>query len=394
MFGVASSETIYGQVERLLREKTRGARAGLRTLKNVPSNASDGMMRLVWPFVMGVFKNLARKTPGELESKARVTIVRGQSHTNRGPDLDRSLIKWSHDVWPQADSLHLRPKELANILPPNSLVLICYSWLQALRRKPRILRLLEVGKLAMLFNRKKCVVLGVIPDTYIIWNSLIMGLLIAATNGRILLQQNSQASAGKFGLEKSISPVFWTWPSENVQRWKNPTPLAERQKFVAFAVSGDPRRESLLKQLSVTLHRLGYEILETGDIPSYESYADVTKQARIFVTTCWLQERFIEGPSWYRNKLSNATITHRVWEAFASSSLLVCNSNSELESLGFVPGEHYVELPSANLVDGWQLPSGPQMEKIATAGHAHFLLRRTQSLRRLRGLVASRFEDV
>ena len=348
---------------------------------------SDSILRALWPFVVMLFRALSKHRASSTRPKKSITIVQGNPHTKLGPNLDDLAIMWVEEVWPNVPKARLGSKNLSDELQSDSLVLVCYSWLQDCGNFSLISRLLEVLRLAHILNRKNCSVLFPLPDTFRVANSFGIGVLVSLSQGSILLLQNSEVAARKYGLENIVSPVFWTWSETSLAAWKNSEPLIHRRKIAAFAASGDPRRTEISRYMADPIQRMGYEIWHTGSSASFDVYRKEAREVPIVITTCWLQPDFIRGPIWYRKRLSQDTLTGRVWEAFAAKSLLVCNQNSELAELGFFPDEHYIDLPTADSAEHWQLPSDSEIQAIATRAHEQFLGLRSRSLRTLRHLV-------
>ena len=357
--------------------------------KSLNKFPSDSLIRGGWPAITLVLRLLSSRRSRSLRKIKSLTIVQESPRTKLGQNLDDAFVAWALEAWPDVPVKYSNQQELGAVMEPQSCVLLCYSWLQDLGSLSRSAQLLEVIKLSSLANRRRCPVLVPLPDTFKVKNSFFAAVIVGLCEARILLLQNTNLAARNYGLSNTLSPVFWTWSSHVVEEWTNPLPLGLREAVAAVAISGDPRRSEIRDLLAPKLLQRGYTIRETGSLGSYEEYRKFAREVPIVVTTCWLQERFIEGPSWYRKRLNAHTVTGRVWEAFASKSLLICNENSEMALLGFAPGKHYVALPAHDEFEHWGLPSASQMEVIAEGGHAQFLRVRSRTDGFLKNLISS-----
>lgn len=355
-----------------------------RQIRRFPSDRS---IRAFWPIIVAVFRFISRGAPRFSGVKKSVTIVRGNPRYERGKNLDDFAVNWASECWADIPQQVLSSGDLADRLEDDSLVLILYSWLQDFRYFSRAASLLEVIKLSSLLNKKKSSVLVFLPDTCKVANSFFAGLLVSLSDGKIVLAQNSQASARFYGLERCLTPALWLWAEDSMVAWSNIKPLSARPRKVSFAVTGDPRRVELFNEWATVFERNGFQVWPTGDLEDYRDYIKAARNVRIVVTTCYLQERFIIGPLWYRRRLPSDTVTGRVWEAFASKSLLLCNDNPELRAFGFLPGQHFLNLPNGESSAGWELPSESVLQSIATEGHEHFCQLRKESMRAMEGLV-------
>ena len=70
--------------------------------------------------------------------------------------------------------------------------------------------------------------------------------------------------------------------------------------------------------------------------------------------------------------LPNFVATHRIWEGFCSGSVVITNKNSILDSLGFKPKYHYIDLDEM-LDNNFKLPIDQELYQISTAGNKLFM---------------------
>lgn len=348
---------------------------------------SDKVLRTIWPIIVLIFRVISSRAPKFSMPKQSIGFVLGTPRNKTGPDLDDRAISWASECWPDVRQQRLSSADVPGRLEEDSLVVVLYSWFQDFQQFTRAECLRKVIGLAYLLNKKRCSVLVPLPDTFKVSNSFFAGLLVSLSDGNIVLAQNSQVSARAYGLEKCISPVMWHWPEDTTLAWSNSKPLSLRPKKVAFAVTGDPRRVELLEEWATTLERNGLQVWPSGHVERYSDYVRAARRLGVVVTTCYLQERFITGPFWYRWRLAPDTVTGRVWEAFAAKSLLICNDNSELRAFGFLPGQHFLDLPKRKSLASWELPTESVMQSIATKGHEHFCQLRNESVRAMEHLV-------
>jgi hypothetical protein len=140
-------------------------------------------------------------------------------------------------------------------------------------------------------------------------------------------------------------------------------------------MSGELRRQEVLSPLFPKVEAAGYtlNVSHSSKVP-YERYLELLESSRVVLAPTFLQQAFIGGPIFYRNRLSQSIITGRVWETFASGCALLTNYNQDLEDLGFNIGIHYLQLPvEAQDIEPWSLPEDKILESVAHAGREHYL---------------------
>ena len=204
-------------------------------------------------------------------------------------------------------------------------------------------------------------------DTASIRFSFFAILMTVLTRGAVIIQQNSIKEARRYGFPNVIGESLWTLPPSQISSYRAKVFGQTREKTFLLPSSGERRRVELAKALEPTLVASGYQIMWTShDNLSWESYVRALGSATGALTTCWLQDTYINGPKKYQDRLPSTTVTHRVWDTFASGACLFTNNNSVFQELGFLPFEHFVPVPEFE--SGEHLPLIPSHDELLEIG--------------------------
>ena len=225
--------------------------------------------------------------------------------------------------------------------------------------------------LAVRVRRVRIPVVVPLPDTCVAQDSLVAGIMVMGRpQSTVIILQNSWSEAAEFGLPRVTSAVLWTWPKDRWDRWQSHVAYRQRERIAMVASSGDPRRRAMLGAVAGNLESCGYQLVWTDLSMPWEEYVAFSKRASIVVTTNWMQPAWETQPL-MQQLVPETVVTGRVWEAFATGSLLLCTRASALSEMGFAAGSHFLDLEA--------LPRKPQIlgdlissvgELIARSGHA------------------------
>jgi len=291
-----------------------------------------------------------------------------------GADLVRNFEIWIREIIGVSDVQYRSHLNEQDMVSKDTVVVATYPWIINRIHDP-----LHGGGRYLLGVIRHARKLGApiwcpIIDVFSVRYSFYASCLAGFTGGANILIQNSVEQAKLFGLVNPSGPHFWLFPPSVQKTWA-PSPLSsKRQRIVLIAQSGDERRVAYYSRAFRRFEDYGYKAVATSHQMSWPEYVSTVKSSTISCATCWLQPLFLKGPPRFRERLADGHITARVWEAFASGNLLVTESISALEILGFFPGQHFVSAPSE--FDNWQSWEPPNDEvilQIAQNGHEKFL---------------------
>lgn len=259
--------------------------------------------------------------------------------------------------------------EIAKVTNPSVLI-ISYDWmLQGFLGSGFSFQIFKVAYLAKKKKHKVWVIMAdsfdqrfVIPATF----------LVAYCGGSTVMLQNTKNEAKEFGLVYPSDPQLWPYSISTIIKFSAGKPFPEREKMAVIAMSGEIRRILMMKDLQANFLLRGWQVKSTDHSLSWDNYVDLIKSSQITVTTCWLHQIHINGSRKNRRRLPDTSLTGRVLEGFASSSVVFTTPSSVLEFLGFKPGIHYIVIPKK--FDEFVFPSFSELERIGKAGHDHFLL--------------------
>ena len=317
-----------------------------------------------------------QKTGNGVPFQARVSIVmlvhEPQSTRHFGPlsaDLTQRLEQWLRQKM-IVEKLSYQDT-LENILWARGTILVVpnYDWLVRMPRRGRLRRVFREAFLARKLNAS---VLAAPVDLWSLRLNLQASILIGLAGGWTLICQNSVQQAKEFLLPNPVAAP-WNWPRAEARKWTPVTSWESRQSLALLAASGDPIRQTYFEPLRVDLVSSGFEVRETQKNLPWEEYVSLVQSARIVVTTCWIQPIFQVGPDRFRNLIADGHVTMRVWEGFAVGATVMTPEVVALKELGFLPGVHFVALPSDADWESWKVPPEDALASIARAGHHRFL---------------------
>lgn len=288
-----------------------------------------------------------------------------------GPDLTELLRKWlteKYDIAPQSVGTF---KDLRNALSPGACV---FTWVGTSTSRGRFIHLARSVFLALFLKRHKVRAFCMLPDTYYPDAALVASVLAEITGGRTVFLQSTSLEARTFGYSRPAAPVFWTWPDERLQAHRNARKTWESRAdvWVCQSASVEPLRKNANESIRLVLANTQYLERESGNL-EFPDYIELLGSSKILMTTNFVQSFFEKGTQAYRRTLARSTTTGRVWEAFASGCLLICNSTAVLHELGFRPNVHYLELSqvlSQYSPNGF--PEDSSLAEIADKGALHF----------------------
>lgn len=245
---------------------------------------------------------------------------------------------------------------------------VTYDWLLLSSKH----YLVNLFRLRTAIKRTALPVICYAPDTIFYTLNLGYGMAVTQNGGCILMLQNTAEEAHRYGLPRVTHPTFWTWPKHHFQLW-SAAPLAYEQRapVAVLAGTGEPRRIAIMHELSGVLGRSGWTVEWSDGSRTLENHISLVQSAQLIATTSLTQEPFLMSrlSRWE----SRTSVTGRVWEGFAARTCVITNQASALDQLGFIPGEHYLDLDRVLLEDNYfQNLSPVDLSAIAYHGHTHF----------------------
>ena len=288
-----------------------------------------------------------------------------------GPNLTDGVVDWVNRKFHPANLTIVDSLSKVEVVVPETVLVITYDWLISgpLNSGFKI----EIFKIAFSARARNIKIWVMLSDAFDQRHLIPASLLVAMCGGATIVATNTVEEAEKFGLIFPSGPHVWVYSDANVLEFKNGIPFQQRPRLVVLAGSGEIRRLNLMILYANFLDSSGWKFVSTTQSLPWSEYMSVIKNSQITVTTCWLQQAHITGSTNNRNRLPKSTITGRVWEGFASGSVVVTNSNSVFDALGFVPGKHYLELKELpSEIHEVFLHTSKELETIAKLGQDAF----------------------
>lgn len=354
------------------------ARATSRDIKNaLRFFASKWMLAASWVVLQGLLGALRRiiaPRPIPAYNLSNLTIlVHDPSEKSNWVRVDANLTarltEWVTDNL-SPDTVNFAGSLREEVpLPQDSLVFASHDWVSRLPPKRRLRR----AFLEAFIARRRGLRISVAPcDLVHPRLNLIGSILVSVTGGWTLVCQNSPRQARTLMLPNPIQ-AQWNWPMSCFKEWGAVQTWVERQSIALVATSGDERREEFFAPLISSLRANGYQIKKTDRSLDWSDYVSMATKARIVATTCEIQPQFMLGPSYFRKRLPDGHITMRVFEGFASGTVVVTQEIQSLREFGFLPGEHYLRCPRiGESWDDFELPDSRALEQIAGRGKERF----------------------
>jgi len=283
-------------------------------------------------------------------------------------DLNDAVEGWLQETI--GLSTNKRATSLGELSNGNShtVVVVTHDWLWGGKTWKSFFK--SIRSLAREAQKKDMPVWVMIGDVYDHEFVIPAALLVALCGGATILLPNTVEEGKLFGLIFPSGPHIWIMPPRILKRFEESIVWTDREKRILVAQSGESRRVDFMKVIGNQLSRNGWLVQGTEGTDSYDSYIKIMKNSQVVVTTCWVQQYYILGSKRTRARISPNTLTGRALEGFAAGATVVTNSNAVFDSLGFMPGEHFVELWDENESENRiNLPTEAELEQIARAGH-------------------------
>lgn len=193
-------------------------------------------------------------------------------------------------------------------------------------------------------------------------------LLSGCPGGVMLAQANTPSEACDSGLHKVRGPLLFTWNLELLGQFEVAGNLKRSPLAVLAGTGGDSTREKRMQALGQYLDVLGYRVVFTRGQYSRDEYIRLVGSSAIVATSAG-----IGRDSRIRQTIPESTTTQRVWEGFASGSLVVTEPTQVLDVLGFEAGDHYVSLEAVMKGEAKSILLDKSIvTNIGVAGQAHF----------------------
>ena len=300
---------------------------------------------------------------GEEKSKDRRTLV--------GANLTDGVVDWINRKFRPINFTVVDSLDEVEVVIPETVLVITYDWLLSgpLASGFRF----DIAKIAFSARVRNLKIWVILGDTFDQRHLIPASLLVAICGGATILASNTVEEGEKFGLIFPSGPHLWVYSDANLLEFRSAIPFQERQRLVVLAGSGEIRRINLMNLYSNFLEHTNWIIKSTNHSLSWADYMSVIKNSQMTITTCWLQQSHVTGSTNNKNRLPLNIVTGRVWEGFASGSVLVTNTNSVFDAYGFEPGKHYLVLEeSPSEIHKVFLHTSRELETIAKLGQDHF----------------------
>jgi hypothetical protein len=336
-------------------------------------------MPYVWTNCRVILKFISKfstpYTPDSKDPKNFIFLVGGKKNKGTrkliGPNLTAGAVDWVNRKFCPVNFIIVDSLSKVEDVVPETVLVLTYDWLISgpLNSGFKI----EIFKLAFIARARKIKIWVMLGDSFDQRHLIPSSFLVAICGGATILMGNTCVEAEKFGLIFPSSPQVWIHSDANLLEFRSGKPFHERQRLAVLAGSGESRRLNLMNLYSNFLESSGWKIISTNHSLAWSDYVALIKSSQMTITTCFLQQAHITGSTNNKNRLPLNTVTGRVWEGFASGSVVVTNINSVFEALGFVPGKHYLalkEFPSE--IHELTFHTSRELEDIAKLGQSHF----------------------
>jgi hypothetical protein len=348
----------------------------LTKFRRIPSKVRFILIPYIWPgiaAILNVVSSHSRKVAPYDKEHTKVVVLRSKLRASEipGQDLTSSMRAWIKDTLNLRICAEVNSSQDFQHDHVNSILAIDYLWIFAVHEKPfMFLKIVRLGIRARRLGMPVWIFLG---DTFAVRYLPATCFLVAFCGGSIILQPNTPSEAEAFGLIFPSGPYLWTINKGNIESFSSSIEIINRPKVVLLARSGEPRRINYMNTLENKLRKIGWEISSSDGELTWEQYVNQSKNVKATATTNWMHGIHIRGTKKTREKISKTTTTHRVWEGFASGSMVMAQRTQVLDHFGFLPGTHYFELWSEEELDGEiSFPSDMDIEAIAAAGQKLF----------------------
>lgn len=311
---------------------------------------------------------------GNIRSAA--VLTNESAGATRGPDLDEAVIDWLDSSLKVPEIAQFQSTSLLRSSPDSyEVVVMAGSWLWTYARSATPVRAIyRASRDALSFRRLGLSVWCVLPDTYVLPDSLFSNLFLWMCGGQSIVLQSSKSESDRWGNLNYSGPHFWTWTSSKRAQFSGKLGFESKNETVLIALTGDSKRRTFMELARQGLENDGFAIVASDYSMEWEEYVRAVTSSRVIVTANWTQEWYRTGSRSLVRKVASTTTTGRVWEAFAASALLVTNQTAVLRELGFIAGEHFLALPDKPQHLGRVLRSSlSKHRQMAEKGHHRFL---------------------
>ena len=302
---------------------------------------------------------------GSIFKSANVLVGKKEKKV-QGMDLINATIQWAKYSLEIAD-VSVSCKLLKQ---KKDVVIVTHDWLKFKAGHHKLF--LNIIFVAIRLRIRNQPVWILIPDAFNLQWSIAANILVSVCGGAIILQSNTTKQALNFGLVFPVGPVLWTLNSYNYNQFYSKVNWLQRERVAVFAKSGDGIREDIYNHYYKFLSEQNYIVRYTEHQLSWSDYQELIKSSRISINTSLLQRSVIKINKKVGHLLPNSVVTHRTWEGFCSGSVVITNNNSILNSLGFKPKHHFIDLDEM-LENNFELPSESKLYQISNAGHKLFM---------------------
>jgi len=324
----------------------------------------------LWPnlskLLIYISKRKSLVIPSGSRFKSANVLVGKKRYDARGPDLVNATIQWAKYNL-EIDDVCVSHKILKQ---KKDIVIVTHDWLKFKSGHHKLFLNIIFTSIRLRIRNQPVWIL--IPDAFNLQWTIAASILVSMCGGAIILQSNTSKEALNFGLVFPVGPVLWTLNSYNYNDFYTKVDWLKRERVAIFAKSGDGIRVDIYNNYSKFLVEQEYLVKYTEHQLSWVAYQELVKNSRITITTSSLQNVVKKINRKISGMLPNFVATHRIWEGFCSGCVVITNKNSILDSLGFKPKQHYIDLDEM-LDCNFKLPSDRELYQISSAGNKLFM---------------------
>ena len=324
----------------------------------------------IWPSLSKQLRYISKSKSLIIPSGSRfksANVLVGRSRDEvRGLDLTNATIQWARYNLEIADVSVSR--EL--LKQKKDVVIVTHDWLKFKAGHHKLF--LNIFLMSIRIRIRKQPVWILLGDAFNLQWTIAASILVSMCGGAIILQSNTSKEALDFGLVFPVGPVLWTLNSYNFRQFYSKVDWFKRTRVAVFSKSGDGIRADIYNNYGKFLSEQEYKVEATEHQLSWSDYQELIKSSRLIINTSLLQDSVKNRNKKISHMLPNFVLTHRIWEGFCSGCVVITNKNSILDSLGFRPKYHYVDLDEM-LGSNFKLPSDDELHKISSAGGKLFM---------------------
>jgi len=341
-------------------------------LSRIPKRIRFVIIPYLWPLISSVLNRISKfshKVDPYSQDFDQAVFLRSDSLKGKiiGVDLTSAARDWI--------SCTLRLEIFSEINSSSDLsgdfkekiLAIDYEWIYSIHEKPFML--FKIAKLSFKARRLKMPVWIFLGDSFAVRYLPATCFLVAFCGGSVILQPNTMAEGEEFGIVFPTGPFLWTMSEKNVTTFYSDLKITDRPKVVVLAGTGEVRRMRYMRKLATRLKEIGWDSIFSDGKLSWEDYVKQSKNTSAVATTNWMHKIHVRGTKKTRSKIATSTTTHRVWEGFASGTMVMTQRTKVLDYFGFIPGRHYFELWSeVDLDTQISFVGESQISSIASSG--------------------------